>query len=405
MIRIGLMTLVIPAAVCALAACSFFSEEGVKLRLVQSLEQEGQVTYIKVTSGPAGEDARSVDNVWLDLANRRGRVDYADGTIRLADAGMTGDWQRSGAEYSLLERRLSILRTEPDSPDPDPSPLNNPALTVLQPLLSAILWPAPWEYLGDRDWRDRRVSAWFASYPFGDAGEAEATIYVDLTTGLPIGQQLELPASGDVEPADVEVLYDVGFIEQSEIPEDTFDIINLREALLGYGDHPEGGPGYRLLWFGRQVEAAKDLPALTLYRSVVSLVPGEEYTQLAYQAWNRIPLFITAHFGLMKMTIRPRSSWEAYAQGIDDRWWDSADRASTLALGLPTEYVTRFDGRAEVVIWLHDVVIHLESKPLTDAVPPEYYGGVDPRPPGFDRNEFNTEEALVALIPLLREIR
>ncbi len=373
------------------------SADNVRERVVAALLRERLVTEFALTEEGAGDDGALITG-WLDLARRRGRAEQRDGFVSVVAEDVRTEMLPSTGVTSLSEYRIGSLSSVVDY-DLRPM-LDNPALTLLYPLISPLLSPGGWVLSGDGDWQGQPAQVWETDYFFGDEfGNVHTLVYVDSRSELPLGQRLELPGES------YGITYRFDFVDPSDVPTEAFDGDALREQLLGYGRYEGAGPDYPLPWLGLETGPLSDFPSLTLRTSRVSSRRDTRFTEFTYHVTNHVPLSPDARFGLLEVTVRPKAAWEAYARERSDRWWESAPRKPVVVLGQEAEFAVQSFNNTDGILWLPDVVVSFEAAALTGTISADRFeGGVAPTPV-YDRSAFNNEEALRTLVGHLEVLR
>ncbi len=380
------------------------SPDNIRQRIVQSLEREGKVTQFEIArrEGKAQEPTRLITG-WLDLAGERGRAEESGGSIVVMADGIQFALHAGRGSPMLLESVIGHVMD--DSGVEVPPEIDNIALLVLNPLALPLGASEAWVAAGEGEWGGAPALVWEIEHPLGESAEVLSVVYVDPETALPLGQILRLAGDSIVPRSESRHSYKFTFVSNGDVPDRTFAPQELRERLLGYGEHEGEGPDYRLAWLGPDTKPGVGLPALTLEQSQVSAPGGIPFTRFTYNVVNPSPLPIDAQFGLVNITVRPTPPWDDWAVDRFPAWYEYLPREEVTVLGQPALFAFESVTRIRAIVLLDDITIEIEARGLHDSIPAERYeGGIAPSAT-YDRSAFNNAEAIRALLPLLTEVR
>ena len=375
--------------------------DNVRERVVDALQRDGRVMQFRVELRDVDGDVDGVQLGWLDLANRRahlkdGRGRGAAPTLVFTEgrqAVSTGNLGGSG----LFELPLLSLAATPWVALP-PS-VDNPALLALGPLGAALASGKAWTAAGAGEWEGTPATVWEVDYPGPELPmHTYVRIYLDAALEWPLAEVLEFaPEEEEEREPGLTATYVFEFIEPNDVPQRAFDIEELRERAFRYGDHSSTPPGFPVWWLGKSVEIGGGFPTLSLMRSGLT-GPRRDSAEFHYQVVSRVPLQASERFGMVEVAVRPLT---------EDEWSPPVDAEPITLAGMVGHRVLASGPTTTATVWLPGVIVSIEAPALTSVPPPESYApGAEPPPDdGTDRNEFNNEQALRALVEHLEVLR
>ena len=428
------------------------AERDIREQIVEAIQRPGFVTKVRISITPPGEEARvgsqtETTTAWIDLPGRRAHVESRtngrEAHVSIVHSEMEVTYNR---EINTLEEHPFSMRLPQEVAQTLPSSLNNPVLLGLGPLFW-VLVRSHWRPLGGGYWEEAPAAIWEVDFPGGTEGATHtyATIYLDANTQLPLGEQLAFAQEGSTAEFTYLVTYRFEFVAPEAVPEEVFDVQELRELQQNYGGKLDESRSldFTLVWLGKEFDLGEDYPKLQL--TDVRLRQRDLEGRFASFSY-RVPRNGSVDSqGQVDVVVWQRDLWESLIQknAPPDAWWrDPELRREEIAFdgvtvefaigplassGRKVEPLPKAPGNQggqvfqiptrdmELRLWLTDSVVFIYATPIRPtqfpAMPPEKWAAVPPIAvtpdlgSAYDLNVFNTEETMRALVQALEVLR